>query len=223
MIIRICFNAYLFQLSYPEFYVLSFLRLHLHKCMISWNHSGLKLMYLLLKDSKQLYVLIPLLIACVSRTIYLHDKISDLFHIRYRFDVYHILYPLAKAIGLPLTKNQKKWIWINRRNAMYTIFYSYAGFKDPKIDLQLIRNALDAWGWFWVAVEAVFMFTITLVIVTVLRQWLYVSICLGANVFLLVFLLYQGFICKRNALREVDAIVADTTRNKEIRNYFQNL
>jgi len=175
------------------------------------------------KGLKALYVLIPLLIAGVSRAIYLHDKISDLFHIRDSFDTRHILYPLAKAIGLPLGKEQKKRISKARRDAMYAVFYPYAGFKDPKIDSQLIRNALDAWGWFWVAVEAVVMFMVTLIIVTVLRQWLFVSICGGVNILLFVFLWYQGSICKRNALREVNAIIAGATRKQEIQDYFRNL
>lgn len=175
------------------------------------------------KGLKALYVLIPLLIAGVSRAIYLHDKISDVFHIRDRFDTRHILYPLAKATGLPLGKEQKKRICKARRDAMYAVFYPYAGFKNPKIDSQLIRNALDAWGWFWVAVEAVVMFILTLVIVTILRQWLFVSICVAVNLLLFMFLWYQGSICKRNALREVGAIVADATRKQEIQNYFQNL
>lgn len=117
------------------------------------------------KGLKALYVLLPLLFAGVARVIYLHDKISNLFHIRYRFDTRHILYPLAKASGLPLTKEQEKQIRRTRRDAMYAVFYPYAGFKDPKIDSQLIRNALDAWGWFWVAVEAVCVFTATLVLI----------------------------------------------------------
>ncbi len=67
------------------------------------------------------------------------------------------------------------------------------------------------------------MFILTLVIVTILRQWLFVSICVAVNLLLFMFLWYQGSICKRNALREVDAIVADATRKQEIQNYFQNL
>ena len=105
----------------------------------------------LVKGLKALYVLIPLLIAGVSRAIYLHDRISDVLRIRHRFDTHHILYPLATASGLTLTKEQKTQISRSRRAAMYAVFYPYAGFKDPKIDSQLVRNALDACGWFWVA------------------------------------------------------------------------
>jgi len=176
------------------------------------------------KGIKSLYVLLPLLLAGFSRSIYLHDKLSDLLFIRYHFDTQYILYPMATRTVGELTPDHKAQIWKMRQNAMSEIFYSFAGFSDPKIDPQLIRNALDSWGWFWVALESIFIFSLTLIGVLILGKTGLTVLCtVGILMFLLINLVLQGITCKRNASREVDAILQDDERRGVIRHYFESL
>ena len=55
------------------------------------------------KGIRVLYVLIPGVIAVFSRMIKLHDRISDVFRIRFRFDTRFFLYPLCEGVGLDLS------------------------------------------------------------------------------------------------------------------------
>lgn len=165
------------------------------------------------KGLKALYVLIPLAIAIVSRFIKLHDKISDLFLIRHGFDINHILLPIAKKVGydLPSSISDEK-----RNNLMYIVFYHYAGFKDPIIDAQLVRTALDSWGWFWVGVEASLMLFITAIIFMCMSLWTQLLLFLLSSVIIVLIckVLYKS--CVRYATAEVNAICNDENRRDEI-------
>jgi len=107
----------------------------------------------ILDGVKALYILIPLLIAVMSRVFRLHDRISDFLGIRKRFDLKYILKPLAQGIGIPVSGPNWNRIEERRKTAMTRTFYRYASFQDPKIDLQLVRAAADRWAWFWCTVE----------------------------------------------------------------------
>jgi hypothetical protein len=176
-----------------------------------------------LKGVKALYVLVPLVVAVVSRAILLHDKISDVFRLRYRFDTKYILFPLAERAGLALTDPVKKQLRANRRAAMYRIFYSYASFVDPKIDRQLVRTAADKWGWFWAALESMFVSVVTIFILMWLGQWTYVAWLGGAILLLLAFAIFQWLACRRSATRQVDAIIEDVDRKKKISVYLKTV
>lgn len=165
------------------------------------------------KGIKALYVLIPLAIALFSRFIKLHDKISDVLLIRNRFDKNHILKPLATKVGydLPLSLNNKK-----RNDLMYKVFYAYAGFNDPAIDAQLVRTALDNWGWFWVTVESNFIILLTATIFAfmglLMQLWIFPTISL----IVLAFSIFTYNACVRTATAEVNAICDDENRRNEI-------
>jgi hypothetical protein len=77
----------------------------------------------LIKGLKALYVLIPIIISILSRILLLHDKISDLLHIRFFFDTRYILYSLASLSGHALTPEIKSAIGKEREHAMYKVFY----------------------------------------------------------------------------------------------------
>jgi len=172
-----------------------------------------------LKGVKALYVLVPLVLAVASRAIRLHDKISDVFRLRYRFDTKYILFPLVERAGLALTDPVKKRLRANRHAAMSKIFYSYASFADPEIDRQLVRTAADNWSWFWAALESAFVSVVTILILLWLGQWTYVAWLGSAIVLLLAFAVFQWFACRRGAIRQVDAIVEDADRKKGILAY----
>lgn len=176
-----------------------------------------------IKSIKALYVLIPVIIGTVSHILKLHDRISDLFRIRFLFDTKYLLFPLAQGAGLTLKKDLKDKILLNRVDAMYAVFYPYAGFKNPVIDEQLVRTAADNWGWFWVLVESSFLFSVTTLILVWLSEWNYVFVCLIVILVEMILILRQWFACKRSAKRQVFMIVGDSNRRTSIAGYFQSL
>lgn len=96
---------------------------------------------------------------------------------------------------------------------MYEVFYLYAGFHEPKIDKQLIRTALDNWGWFWVGVEAAFLLGLTSVILRLVdAQWQLRTSLLLLLVNVVILMVLQWPACRRSAGREVEAILDDPER-----------
>ncbi len=96
--------------------------------------------------------------AFASRLIKLHDRLSDLFGIRRRFDVYSILFPMAAASGVALTLEKQAKLFKDREELMTRVFYKYASSSPGKaqIELHAITMALDQWSWYWILVEAAF-------------------------------------------------------------------
>lgn len=95
-------------------------------------------------------------LAGLCRAFKLHDRLSDLFRIRHRFDVKEILLPLASASGKALSINQQAAVETKRRDLMGQVFYKYASStsKEPAVDRHNITMALDQWSWYWIVLEA---------------------------------------------------------------------
>jgi hypothetical protein len=176
-----------------------------------------------IKNIKVLYVIIPLLIGILSRMLKLHDKISDVFRIRYLFDTRCLLYPLAKGAGITLTKDLHKNIGNKRVDSMYAVFYPYAGFKNPVIDEQLVRTAADNWGWFWVLLESFALVVVTTIALCIMKKWDYVFWCLIVLLVEFALMFMYWIACQNSGRRQVAAILADKGRRKIIAKYFQSL
>ncbi|RKY06711.1 MAG: hypothetical protein DRP66_08255 [Planctomycetota bacterium] len=176
-----------------------------------------------IKSIKVLYVLIPGAIAVVSRMIKLHDRISDLFRIRFCFDTRFFLFPLCQGSGVPLTAARKAMIRQTRNDSMYQTVYGYAGFKNPDIDDQLVRTSADNWGWFWVLVESSFLLLITVIIFACMQKWNYVTGFLCVILAEVALMLIQALACIRSAKPQVNAILSDPERKNTIRKYFNSL
>jgi hypothetical protein len=174
----------------------------------------------LVKGLKALYVVVPLIVAIISRVIKLHDRISDIFLIRHKFDVKYILFPIVRKVGsnVMLDKIQK-----NRIDMMYKVFYPYAGFKDPSIDAQLVRSALDNWGWLWVEVESCCLFLLTAVIFLFIGKAVQSLINICIVIFWVVLYFYSYNACIKSATAEVNAIVDDKQRKNKIFEYLSSL
>ena len=106
-----------------------------------------------LKNVPTAYVIVAFLISFVARVSKLHDRVSDLFGIRERFDVHEILTPLAGGAGIPIDLTKRERLIELRGQIMGDVFYRYASSTDPAIDQHLIWTALDKWSWFWVCIE----------------------------------------------------------------------
>jgi hypothetical protein len=165
------------------------------------------------KGLKILYVAIPFIFALLSRIIKLHDRISDLLKIRLRFDTKHILIQLSRGVGSDVSPERIK---NNRNDLMYKVFYRYVGFKDPVIDAQLIRTALDNWGWLWVEVEASFLLILTSIIFLTMQKGIDFLICIGITIVFIFLELYQYRMCIKSAKAEVNSILDDNKRKEAI-------
>ncbi len=176
-----------------------------------------------IKGLKTLYVLVPIGIALISRIVRLHDKISDVFHIRVRFDTQYILFPMAELSGFELEPAMKRRIHSLRESVMYKVFYPYAGFAAPEIDKQLVRTALDNWGWFWVGVESGLLFAVTAIIVKIVGGPTQFYICLLVLLVIGLLLAIQWHACRRSAKRQVEAIIEDSQRKTDIHAYFDKI
>jgi hypothetical protein len=100
---------------------------------------------------------VSLAIACLSYAIQLHDRISDIFGIRYRFDRNYILLPLAVLVGVRLSPHQLNALSSNRDSLLRRVFYPYVSSRaeHPLVDRHDIERALDAWSWYWILIEAI--------------------------------------------------------------------
>jgi hypothetical protein len=100
---------------------------------------------------------LSLAVAGLFYVVQLHDRISDLFGIRKRFDRNYIILPLAVLVGAKLTTKQLNSLNRTRDSLLRLIFYPYVSSKaeHPLVDKHDIERALDAWSWFWVFIEAI--------------------------------------------------------------------
>ncbi|MDH2337020.1 hypothetical protein [Clostridium perfringens] len=161
---------------------------------------------------------IPTFIALIFRIIKLHDKVSNIFKIRLKYDLEYIILPLAEGVGVSIISFNK--IKENRSELMNNIFYRYASYASPKIDSHLINMALDTLCWYWIVLEGVVVTIITL------------SLCLFSNklgiirflIIVLIFLIfsYNGLkkSCIRKTKSEIKAILEDNERKKYIKELF---
>ncbi len=110
-----------------------------------------------------LFIVPAFLVAGVARVMRLHDKVSDWFRIRERFDLYRILIPLCGAVGIAIDVPLSEKLKSKRHKAMAR-FYRYASFEDPKISKALVLSAIDLWTWYWILLEAMVLLALAGVI-----------------------------------------------------------
>jgi hypothetical protein len=177
-----------------------------------------------IKEIKVLYVALPAAVALASRIVKLHDRISDLLQLRRRIDLDWILYPLLDGTAsTPADDTRRLSVRLRRTEAMYRVFYPYVSLPDSAIDRQLVRTALDNYGWFWAALEA-----ITLVLPTATGLWFLgasglamLAYCSG--LLMTMFAYYQWSVCRRGTDAEISAILVDSTRRQQIASYFDTI
>jgi hypothetical protein len=152
-------------------------------------------------------IYIPILIAVFENMFKLHDRISDIFAIRYRFDKKVIIWSLLNKLGM-----NNMYIRVNRKNRekiMDDIFYKYVGYANPKIDPHLVYMAMGAWSWYWIVLDTVVVIIFTIGVSTIFYfSWKIVLVSI-VMIFILLIIshLIKHFQCKRYAEQEIDAIL----------------
>lgn len=170
-------------------------------------------------------VLPAIIVAFVSRSIKIHDRISDIFQIRKRFDIYHILFPLAIASSSTCTASKIDFIKNNRKDLMKKVFYKYASSDPDKalIESHYITMALDQWSWYWIVLEAISILFITSIALSFFSKF-FISFILTLLVLVGIgFLQLVKFQCSKYALQQVEQIISDNTRKLEVQGVFNAL
>jgi hypothetical protein len=169
--------------------------------------------------------LIPALAVGIATRIFrLHSRVSDWLCIREYFDLEAIIGEFAGRLDIDLSSIGDERLRRSRHDLMRGTFYAYVSTSQPQIDRQLIEQALDAWSWFWVGVEATIIFTLTGfgLIASSAYQVGFETLGAALAVAALGLPAIRGQ-CKRYAVAQVRAILADATREREVRQVFADL
>lgn len=169
--------------------------------------------------------IIAFLVVIVTYAIQLHDRISDWFGIRKRFDRQYILLPLATLVGVKLTARQRRALDSDRDSILRKVFYPYVSSRARKalVDKHDIERALDGWSWYWILIEAMPFAIICAIISAIYGSYSFaVGFLAGFLVLLLSSWLYS-FRLPRLARPEIEAIVANNAARNAVRNTFRAL
>lgn len=170
------------------------------------------------------YLLPALVMGLAGRVFRIHSHLGHWLGIRERFDVDVILTELARRVGVHMDQvSDNQWL-SHRHDLMRQTFYRFASSNSPQIDLHLIHQALDLWSWFWIGLEATFVFVLTgLALVAMNARDTGFMTVGGVLVLAAVGLPAIRQQCKRYAIAQVKAILSDPLRAAQIRQAFEEL
>jgi hypothetical protein len=170
------------------------------------------------------YLLPALAVGLVSRVFRIHSQLGHWLGIRERFDIDVILTEFARRVGIDVDDVTDDEWQEHRHDLMRQAFYRFASSKSPQIDEHLIHQALDLWSWFWIGLEAAMLFVLTgLALVAVNARDTGLLTLGGALLLAAVGLPAIRLQCKRYAIAQVRAILADPAREAVVRQAFSPL
>lgn len=165
-----------------------------------------------------------LAVGMLTRVFRLHARVSDWLRIRETFDIEVIMREFAMGLDLDVTSLTYDQLAENRHSIMRSTFYAFVSGSHPLVDKQLIHQALDAWSWFWVGIEATLVFMLAglgLVACGATVPGLEtVGVAAALAAFGLPALRRQ---CVRYAIAQVRAIAEDPARAASVREVFAGL
>jgi hypothetical protein len=170
-----------------------------------------------------LFVVPAVIIAVLARIVRLHDRVSDLFGIRARFDLYRILIPLCGSLHIFVDKEFRDKLQNHRKSAMERTYYAYASFEEPKISKALVLGAIDRWSWYWILLEITVVLAISGVALLSLRAYTGASLIFA--VLFLATLLFSTYddVCGKLADAQIEEIVTDGERADNLKSEFSNI
>jgi hypothetical protein len=166
--------------------------------------------------------LFPALAAGMLTRIYrLHARISDALGIRRCFDIDVIIAEFAALMHVDLSLVSYERLVEHRSSIMRMAFYAYVSSARPLIDQQLVYQALDAWSWFWIGVEATLVFILAgFGLIAGGAYMVGLETIGGAIIFAAIGLPAMRGQCSRYAIAQARAIVADPARAAQVRAAF---
>lgn len=170
------------------------------------------------------YLLPALAVGMLTRIFHLHARISDWLGIRECFDVEVIIAELAAQSGINLSLVREDEWMRSRHSIMRRAFYPFVSGAQPEIDTHLIQQALDAWSWFWIGVEASLVFTVAGLGLIAGAAYEPGFLTIGGTLLAAAIALpaMRGQ-CRRYAIAQVRAILADPTRAAIVRVTFHEI
>ncbi len=170
------------------------------------------------------YLLPALAIGLGSRVFRIHGLIARWLGIRERFDIDIIIGELALRSGVDLKGVPEEDLAYHRHDIMRRGFYQFVGGSNPHIDEHLIYRALDLWSWFWIGVEAATVFVLAsfVLLATGFYQTGVITL-LSTLACTAVGLPVIRNECRRYAIAQVRAIVADPARTEQVRQAFSSV
>jgi hypothetical protein len=170
------------------------------------------------------YLFPALAVGIITRIFRLHARISDWLGIRECFDIGVVIAELADGLSIDLAPIAREELIAHRHAIMRKAFYPFVSGRDPQLDPQLIQQALDAWSWFWIGVEATSVFTLTAFILIAAGIFKIGLQTLAATLLVAAIMLpSMRAQCRRYAIAQVRAILADPTRRPAARAAFADL
>jgi hypothetical protein len=164
------------------------------------------------------YLLPAISVGVLTRIYRLHARISDWLGIRECFDIDVIINELAAQSNVELSSIARDFLVARRHTIMRKAFYPFVSGPHPKIDPQLIYQALDAWSWFWIGIESSFVFVLSgfgLIAAGDFETGLVtIGVTLIAAAMALPTMRNQ---CRRYAIAQVRAILTDPARAATVR------
>lgn len=170
------------------------------------------------------YLLPALVMGLITRVYRLHARVSDWLGIRECFDIDVIIAELASRLGIDLSCVSETQVAEHRHRIMRKAFYAFASPSQPQIDSQLVLQALDAWSWLWIGVEAALLFTLSGFVLVAAGQFQTgIAVVAGTMAVSAIALPLMRLQCERYAVAEVRAIIADPLRASIAREAFDEL
>jgi hypothetical protein len=167
------------------------------------------------------YLLPALAVGIAARVFRLHTRMSDWLGIREHFDVDVILRAFADELGVDVSQVDDIQFCRARPHLMRKAFYAYTGTQQPAIDRPLVEQALDAWSWYWIGLEASLVAALTGYALIASSAYRVGFETLGAAAaFLALGLPVLWRQCVRYALAQVHAILDDEPRAAQVRAIF---
>jgi hypothetical protein len=168
------------------------------------------------------YLIPPLVWFFISYFFRVHDKISNIFKIRYHFDCQYILLPMANDVGIALKKQEREKIFQARNSLMRKVFYKYADSTDPKISKHNIYKALTNWALYWTCIESItllLLFLIILLFLQIFRGALVIAILVIILTFFSKFFYKSAIV---NVSEEIELIYQVDNALQEIEKEFRS-
>ena len=165
-----------------------------------------------------------LAVGILTRIFHFHARIADVLGIRECFDLDIIIAELAARSSVDITFVPQSALQQHRHAIMRRTFYPFVTRERPAIDQQLVFQALDAWSWFWVGVEAALVFTLTSFCLLAGAAYQPGLITVGSTTLLAAIgLPLMRSQCRRYAVAQVREILADPMRAQTVRDTFADL
>lgn len=169
--------------------------------------------------------LLPALVVGLSARVFrLHGHLAHWLGVRERFDIDVIISALAEKSGVDMPAvSDEQWL-ARRHQVMQQAFYRFANSRSSEIDPHLIHQALDSWSWFWIGLEAAVVFLLASLGLIAFHAYPAGAATLGCTLTLAAIgLPLVRMQCKRFALAQVRAILADPGRAEIVRQAFEGL